>query len=308
MNNIGEENTELWNVEDGFYYDVLHLPHERNIPLKIRSMVGLIPLFAVETIEDKWLDNFPDFKKRTDWILENRPDLTADISCLQEAGRDNRRLLAIVNRDKLKKILQYLLSENEFLSDYGIRSMSKFHEKNPYSLTLEGKHYEVKYEPGESLSGMFGGNSNWRGPVWFPLNYLLIESLQKFDYFYGDTLKIEFPTGSGNEVNLWQISQELEKRLCRIFRKNKADKRPVYGDTEKFQHDKFWRDNILFYEYFHGDTGCGLGANHQTGWTGLIAKILQQLGEYEGKDRGAHTETGELRLTEGVRKAFKIKN
>ncbi len=228
MNNIGEENTELWNVEDGFYYDVLHLPHERNIPLKIRSMVGLIPLFAVETIEDKWLDNFPEFKKRTEWFLKNRPDLTGDISCLQETGRDNRRLLAIVNRDKIKSILEYLFSEDEFLSDFGIRSMSKFHEKNPYSLTLEGKFYEVEYEPGESRSGMFGGNSNWRGPVWFPLNYLLIESLQKFDYFYGDSLKIEFPTGSGNEMNLWQISQELEKRLCRIFRKNKDGHPPGF--------------------------------------------------------------------------------
>ncbi len=308
MNNIGEEKTELWDEEDGFYYDVLHLPNERNIPLKIRSMVGLIPLFAVETIEENWLENFPDFKKRTEWFLKNRPDLTEEISCLQEEGRDNRRLLSIVNTGKLKRILRYLFSKEEFLSDYGIRSLSKFHENHPYKLTIVGKHYEIAYEPGESRSGMFGGNSNWRGPVWFPLNYLLIEALQKFDYFYGDNLKIEFPTGAGNEMNLWQISQELEKRLCRIFLKNRDGKRAVFGETEKFQSDKFWRDNILFYEYFHGDTGCGLGASHQTGWTSLLAKLLNQLAEYSGKDRGSHTETGELRLTEGIRKAFEIKN
>ena len=199
-----------------------------------------------------------------------------------------------------------MLSEDEFLSDFGIRSLSKFHEENAYQINLEGKHYEIAYEPGESRSGMFGGNSNWRGPIWFPLNYLLIESLQKFDYFFGDSLKVEFPIGSGNQVNLWEVSQELEKRLCKIFRVNKDGNRPVFGDIEKFQFDKNWRENILFFEYFHGDTGCGLGANHQTGWTGLIAKILQQLGEYKGKDRGAYTETGELRLTEGIRKVFNI--
>lgn len=285
MNNMGKGDTELWNEKDGFYYDVLHLENHEDIPLKIRSMVGLIPLFAVETIEDKWLDKFPELKKRTEWFLEHRPDLTDDIACMQKEGRENRRILAIVNSDKLKKILTYMFDETEFLSDYGIRSLSKFHEKNPFKITLGETEYSVKYEPGESLSGMFGGNSNWRGPVWFPLNYLLIEALQKFDYYYGDEFKIEFPKGSGNEINLWQISQELEKRLCRIFQKDESGKRAVNGKIEKFQTDENWRDNILFYEYFHGDSGCGLGANHQTGWTGLIAKLLQQLGEYTIEDK-----------------------
>ena len=280
MNNIGQDNTELWNEQDGFYYDVLHRENQRNIPLKIRSLVGLIPLFAVETIEDKWLDKFPDFKKRTEWFLKHRPDLTEDICCLQEEGREKRRLLAIVTRDKLKSVLKYMLDETEFLSDFGIRSLSKVYLENPYEIELGGQKYDVKYEPGESLSGMFGGNSNWRGPVWFPMNFLLIESLQKFDYYYGREFTIEFPTGSGNEMDLWQISQELEKRLCRIFQKDENGRRAVNGNIEKFQIDENWRDNILFYEYFHGETGCGLGANHQTGWTGLIAKLLQQLGEY----------------------------
>ena len=198
-----------------------------------------------------------------------------------------------------------MLDETEFLSDFGIRSLSKFHKENPYILNLDDHQYEVAYEPGESLTGMFGGNSNWRGPVWFPMNYLLIEALQKFDYYYGDELKIEFPTGSGNELNLWDISQELSKRLCRIFETGDNEKRAVYGNTEKFQNDEFWRDNILFYEYFHGDTGCGLGANHQTGWTGLIAKLLQQLGEYEIKDRGQHVIT-ESQKTEQGQSAAKV--
>lgn len=287
MNNIGNEDTQLWHEEDGFYYDVLHLENHRDIPLQIRSMVGLMPLFAVETIEDKWLDKFPAFKKRTDWFLVNRPDLTADIACMQKEGREKRRILAIVNSEKLRRILVYMLDEAEFLSDFGIRSLSKFHESNPYKVTLGETEYSVKYEPGESLTGMFGGNSNWRGPVWFPMNYLLIEALQKFDYYYGDEFKIEFPKGSGNEMNLWQISQELEKRLSRIFLKDENAKRAVNGKIEKFQTDEHWRDNILFYEYFHGDNGSGLGANHQTGWTGLIAKLLQQLGEYtiENKEK-----------------------
>ena len=285
MNSMGNEDTKLWDDEDGFYYDVLHLENHDDIPLKIRSMVGLMPLFVVETLEDKWLDKFPEFLKRTEWFLKNRPDLTADIACMQLEGREHRRLLALVNSDKLRRVLEYMLDETEFLSDYGIRSLSKVHEKKPYKVTLGEQEYGVKYEPGESLSGMFGGNSNWRGPIWFPMNYLLIEALQKFDYYYGDEFKIEFPKGSGNEMNLWDISQEIEKRLCRIFVKDDEGNRAVNGKTEKFQTDENWRDNILFYEYFHGDTGCGLGANHQTGWTGLIAKLLQQLGEYTIEDK-----------------------
>ena len=291
MNNIGKQNTELWHEEDGFYYDVLHLKNRQDIPLRIRSMVGLIPLFAVETVDENWLDDLPDFKRRTDWFLKNRPDLTADIACLQEKGENNRLLLAIADKNKLTRILQYMLDENEFLSDYGIRSLSRFHQLHPYIFDMDGIHNEVAYEPAESLTGMFGGNSNWRGPVWFPLNYLLIESLQKFDFYYGDDFKIEFPIGSGNNMNLWDVSLELEKRLCNIFLEDDEKKRAVFGSSEKFQTDENWRENILFYEYFHGDSGCGLGASHQTGWTGLVGKILQQLGEYDEDERGRHIET-----------------
>ncbi|HEY8559560.1 MAG TPA: hypothetical protein VIL74_04090 [Pyrinomonadaceae bacterium] len=291
MNNVGYENSELWNERDGFYYDVLHLPDRRNIPIRLRSMVGLIPLFAVETLEDDWLDNLPDFRRRTEWFLKNRSDLTDEISCLQERGQKNRHLLALVNKTRLQRILRCLLSESEFLSPYGIRSISRHHKAKPYTFDINGEHYEVAYEPAESRTGMFGGNSNWRGPIWFPVNYLLIESLQKFDYFYGDSLKVEFPTGSGVFLTLWDVSQELEKRLSRIFTKDEEGNRAVFGNVEKFQADANFRDYIPFYEYFHGDSGRGLGASHQTGWTGLMGKILQQLGEYAYADFGANTET-----------------
>jgi hypothetical protein len=290
MNNVGHENTKLWSERDGFYYDVLHLNGEQ-FPLKLRSMVGLIPLFAVETLEEDWLDNLPDFRKRTEWFLQNRPDLTDEIACMQERGQKNRHILALVNENRLRQILRYMLSENEFLSEYGIRSISRFHKANPYVFEAGGKRYEVAYEPGESRTGMFGGNSNWRGPIWFPMNYLIIESLQKFDYFFGDDFKVEFPTGSENFMTLWQISQELEKRLCRIFLRDEEGDRAVYGNTEKFQRDENWRDLVLFYEYFHGDKGCGLGASHQTGWTGLMGKILQQLGEYSHSEKGFDAQT-----------------
>ncbi len=291
MNNVGSENTKLWDERDGFYYDVLHLPDKRNIPIRLRSMVGLIPLFAVETVEEKWLDNLPEFKKRTEWFLKNRADLTDDIACLQKAGRENRWLLALVNEDRLRRILRIMLSEVEFLSDFGIRSLSRHYKTNPYVFEITDRRFEVQYEPGESRTGMFGGNSNWRGPVWFPMNYLLIESLQKFDFYFGDTFKIEFPTGSGKMMTLWEISQELSRRLSNIFLKDMEDRRAVFGNAEKFQTDAHWRDYVLFYEYFHGDKGGGLGANHQTGWTGLIAKLLQQTGEYTGEKSGDYTET-----------------
>ena len=291
MNNLGAENTELWHERDGFYYDVLHLPNERNIPLRLRSMVGLIPLFAVETVEANWLDDLPEFRKRTEWFLKNRPDLTEDIACMQKEGKENRRILAVVNRERLERILRYMFAENEFLSDYGIRSLSRHYKAHPYVFNFNDTSEQVVYEPGESRTGMFGGNSNWRGPIWFPMNYLLIESLQKFDYYYGDDFKIEFPTGSGNQMTLWEISQELEKRLCRIFTQDEEGNRAVYGTAEKFQRDEHWRDHILFYEYFHGDNGSGLGASHQTGWTGLIGKILQQLGEYSAPEEDIDMQT-----------------
>jgi hypothetical protein len=262
-------------------------------------MVGLIPLFAVQTLEEEWLDKLPEFKKRTEWFLENRPDLTDDIACMEQKGRQRRRLLSIVTRERLQKILGYMLSENEFLSEYGIRALSRHHKTNPYILEMGGTKHVVEYEPAESRSGMFGGNSNWRGPVWFPVNYLLIESLQKFDFYYGEDFRIEFPTGSGRMLTLWEISQELSHRLSNIFLKDEQGRRAVHGNGKKFQTDEHWRDYILFYEYFHGDRGSGLGASHQTGWTGLIGKLLQQIGEYKNESSGSYTETGEHRPISG---------
>lgn len=301
MNNLGEEKSELWNERDGFYYDVLHLPNARNNPLRVRSMVGLIPLFAVETMESDWLETLPEFKKRTEWFLKNRPDLTDGIACMQKKGKSDRLLLALVKPERLRRVLRVMLSENEFLSDYGIRALSLVHKSNPYFLMIDGKEYRIAYEPAESRSGMFGGNSNWRGPIWFPVNYLLIESLQKFDYYLGDGFKVEFPTGSENMLTLWEVSQQLEKRLTKIFLKDEEGNRAVYGNQEKFQLDEHFRDNILFYEYFHGDNGRGLGASHQTGWTGLVSKLLQQIGEYEDESSSSNAQTGTLRPIAGNR-------
>jgi hypothetical protein len=284
MNNVGNEETELWSERDGFYYDVLHLPGQYNVPLKVRSMVGLIPLFAVETLEEEWLDKLPDFKRRTDWFIENRPDLIDDIACLQSKGEGSRRLLALINKDRLKRVLRVLLSEHEFLSEFGIRALSRYHKTRPYEFEAGGLTYTVAYEPGESKSNMFGGNSNWRGPIWFPMNYLVIESLQKFDYYFGESLKVEFPTGSERMLTLWEVSQELEKRLTSIFLIDKEGRRPVFGNSDKFQNDEHFKDLPLFYEYFNGDNGKGLGASHQTGWTGLVGKILKQIGDYRKED------------------------
>ncbi|ABA22381.1 conserved hypothetical protein [Trichormus variabilis ATCC 29413] len=278
MNKIGEMEASLWNEVDGFYYDVLHLP-ERQITLKVRSMVGLIPLFAIETIEPDTLKMLPGFKKRLEWFIKNRPDLRQNVACMETIGIGARRLLAIVSRDKLRHILQKMLDESEFLSLYGIRALSRFHAEHPYKFDVNGSQFRVDYEPAESSSGLFGGNSNWRGPIWFPVNFLLIESLQKLYYYLGDDFQVECPTGSGKMMNLWEVASELSQRLTRIFLKDTSGKRPVYGATEKFQNDTHWRDLILFYEYFHGDNGAGIGASHQTGWTGLVAKLIQHLGE-----------------------------
>jgi hypothetical protein len=278
MNNIGHENTELWNERDGFYYDVLHV-NDQQIPLRVRSMVGLIPLFAVETLEKEWLEELPGFKKRMDWFLQNRPDLCDGVACMVTPGENNRRILSLINRDRLKRVLRVMLSENEFLSDYGIRALSRWHKIHPYVFNANGSEYRVDYEPAESSTGLFGGNSNWRGPIWFPVNYLLIESLQRLHHYYGDDFQVEFPTGSEQMLNLWEVSQELSRRLSHIFLQNEDGQRPVYGNIDKFQNDPHWRDHVLFYEYFHGDNGRGVGASHQTGWTGLVAKLLQQSGE-----------------------------
>jgi hypothetical protein len=279
MNNVGHDNYSLWNEEDGFYYDVLCARDGTHFPIRVRSMVGLIPLFAVETLDAEVVDRLPGFKRRMRWFIENRPDLTKNIACMETAGAGGRLLLAVADGERLTRVLRFMLDEEEFLSPCGVRSLSRFHLAHPYELKLDGTVHSVDYEPAESTTGMFGGNSNWRGPVWFPANYLLIESLQKFHYYFGDELRVECPTGSGRMLNLWDVAAELSRRLSRIFLRDDAGRRPVFGGSRRFQEDPRWRDHLLFYEYFNGDDGAGLGASHQTGWTGLVAKLLQQSGE-----------------------------
>jgi len=220
----------------------------------------------------------PVFHRRMSWFIENRPHLANKMACARTPGKESRRLTAILTREQLESVLTVMLDEERFLSDYGVRSISKYHKKHPYSLNIDGQEFTVSYQPGESESGLFGGNSNWRGPVWFPINFLIVESLQKFHHYYGDSFQIECPIGSGNKMNLHEVANELSKRLCRLFLKDSQGTRPIYGGQEVFQHDPNWKDHILFNEYFHGDTGYGLGASHQTGWTGLVTKLLQQSG------------------------------
>ena len=279
MSHRGSDGMGLWDEMDGFFYDVLKFPDGRKHPMRIRSMVGLIPLFAVETLEPEVLDKLPGFKRRMEWFIENRPDLIGNVACMKTAGKAHRRLLSIATQDQLRRILGFMLDEQEFLSPHGIRALSRHHHAHPYTLGVNGTEHRVDYEPGESSTGLFGGNSNWRGPIWFPVNYLLVESLQKFHHYLGDDFKVEFPTGSGNKLTLWEVAGELSRRLTKIFLKDEQGRRPVYGNIEKFQSDPNFRDLILFHEYFHGDSGAGIGASHQTGWTGLVTKLLQQSGE-----------------------------
>jgi hypothetical protein len=280
MNHRGDDGISLWDDEDGFYYDVLRMQDKHySLPIRIRSMVGLIPLFAVATIEPNLLNQLPAFKRRMQWFIENRPDLTDEINCARTPGVSERRLFAVVYRERLQRVLAFMLDEDEFLSPHGIRALSRYHKDVPYVLQVNGTEHRVDYEPGESSTGLFGGNSNWRGPIWFPVNYLLIEALQKFHHYYGDNFKVECPTGSGVMMNLWEVSQEISRRLSHIFLRNGDGMRPVFGDSEKMQNDPHFRDHLLFFEYFHGDDGHGVGASHQTGWTGLVAKLLQQSGE-----------------------------
>jgi hypothetical protein len=274
MNTLG--GTGLWDEQDGFYYDHLHTDGKA-IPARIRSMVGLIPLFAVEVLEDEVLERLPGFRKRLQWFLDNRQDLAQHISYMEaEGGRGNgRRLLAIPSRARLERVLRYLLDENEFLSPHGIRSLSRFHKDHPHTCRTGGQENRVAYVPGDSDSGMFGGNSNWRGPIWFPVNYLLIEALERYHHFYGDALRVECPTGSGRLMNLAEVACELATRLKRIFLPDEQGARPCHGTERRFSEDPHWRDLILFHEYFHGDNGGGIGASHQTGWTALVARLLE---------------------------------
>jgi hypothetical protein len=278
MNDIAGEGIALWDEEDEFFYDVLNYPDGRTEPLKVRSLVGLIPLLAVETIEPDLLDAMPEFKGRLDWFLDNRPHLARLVSRWGEEGMNKRHLLALVRGHRMKRLLARMLDPNEFLSDHGIRSLSRYHRDHPYMIDVGGMSYAVHYDPGDSTSGLFGGNSNWRGPIWFPINYLLIESLQKFHHYYGDDFLIECPTGSGTMMTLRAVADELSQRLTHLFLPDASGHRPALGDNPVMQNDPLWKEHPLFYEYFHGDTGAGVGASHQTGWTALVAKLLDQMG------------------------------
>ncbi len=280
IDGIGDAEISLWDDEDCFYYDALRMPDGQQLPLKVRSMVGLIPLFAVAVLELDTLQNFPGFKKRMQWFIQNRPDLKDNVACMETPGMGARRLLAIVYKAKLKRILQRMLNEDEFFSPHGIRAISKYHQEHPFVLHQGEDDYYVQYEPAESTTGLFGGNSNWRGPIWFPLNYLIIEALWQFYQYFGDEFKVECPTGSGQEMTLREVARHLSNRLVSIFEQDEAGRRPVYGELEVFQSDPHWRNYILFHEYFHGDHGAGLGASHQTGWTGLVAVMIHQNAEY----------------------------
>src|SRR5262245_20623687 len=275
---LGGEGIQLWDEEDGFFYDVLHTQDGRHARLKLRSMVGLIPLFAVETLEPDVVDRLPGFRRRMQWFIDHRPEIGEHV-VEKPTASGTRRLLALVTDEQLPRVLRLLLDESEFLSAYGVRALSRHHREHPYMVRIDGMEHRVDYEPAESSTDLFGGNSNWRGPIWFPVNYLLIEALQKFHHFFGDQVQVAFPTGGDRRINLWDVAAELSRRLTRIFLRGPDGRRPVFGGAEKLQHDPHWRDLVLFYEYFHGDNGAGIGASHQTGWTALVAKLLQQSGE-----------------------------
>jgi hypothetical protein len=281
MNRVGYEG--MWDEEDGFYYDVLRLPDGSAQRLKVRSMVGLLPICATTIIEEYQRKLVPGVTET--WLkrIKRMPELLDSMHATGPGhqGVAGRGIIALVNQERLQRILTRVLDENEFLSPYGIRALSRYHLEHPYCFHVQGGEYRVQYLPAESDSGMFGGNSNWRGPIWMPVNVLIIRALLNYYLYYGDNFKIECPTGSGKMMNLFEVSKEIANRLTRIFLRDEKGRRPVYGGTEKFQHDQHWRDNILFYEFFHGDNGAGLGASHQTGWTGLVAKLIELFGRLD---------------------------
>lgn len=277
MQAIGGDKLDLWDEDDQFYYDMLHKDNGDVELLKVRSMVGLIPLFAVEVLTPELLEKLPIFKRRVEWVLENRPDLASLISTWDHTGKGESRLLAILRGHRMKMIMKRMFDETEFLSDFGVRSLSKFHKEHPYRFTYEGGTIQVDYTPAEATGDMFGGNSNWRGPIWFPMNYLILDSLEKFSTYYGDDYEVEFPTNSGNMMGIKEAAEGVSMRLLSLFLPDKNKKIPMYGEYDKFQKDPIFNKNHLFFEYFDGDTGKGLGANHQTGWTGLISEIIRHL-------------------------------
>jgi hypothetical protein len=275
----------MWDEEDGFYYDILRTPDGIATRLKVRSMVGLLPLCATTVVEPYQRELIPKTMATLQERIQKMPELLKTVHKTGKGhyGVNERGIIALVNEERLRRILTRMLDENEFLSPYGIRSLSKFHEKHPYVFQVGGQEYRVNYLPGESDSGMFGGNSNWRGPIWMPVNTLIVRALINYYLYYGDNFKIECPTGSGRMMNLFEVAQEITERLARIFLRDSSGRRPVYGGTKKFQEDPHWRDHLLFYEYFHGDNGAGLGASHQTGWTGLVGGLMRLLGTAEQK-------------------------
>jgi hypothetical protein len=276
LNDLGGKGIPLWDEEDEFFYDVLQFSSGEVQKLKVRSLVGLIPLLAVETIDPELVEALPNFRRRMAWFLSHRPDLASLVSRWHVPGTEDRRLFALARGHRMKRLLKRMLDPEEFLSEYGIRALSRYHLDRPYQLDVNGSVYEVRYEPGESSTGLFGGNSNWRGPVWVPINFLLIEALRKFHHYYGDDFLVECPTNSGRMLTLEKIADELSARLERIFLRGPDGRRPVLGNVELFQVNPHWRDYVLFYEYFHGDNGRGVGASHQTGWTALIANLLAE--------------------------------
>jgi hypothetical protein len=284
MDRMGKAQDTMWDDEDGFFYDVLRMPNGESFRMKVRSMVGLLPLTAVAIFEEDLGEKLPTFRKHARDFLMRHPELAANLHMPGTPGLAGRRLLATVNEDKLRRILTKMLDENEFFGPHGIRALSRYHVEHPFVFNLGGTESKVGYLPADSDSGMFGGNSNWRGPVWMPVNFLLYVSLMRLGAYYGDTFKIECPTGSGKLMNLFEAGKVLGERLIGTFLKDGSGRRPVYGNAEKFQTDPHWKDNVLFFEYFHGDTGAGVGASHQTGWTGCIARIIQANGAFTVKD------------------------
>jgi hypothetical protein len=296
MNTLG--GTGLWDEDDGFYYDRLNLDG-RGIPLRTRSMVGALPLIAVEVLEEEALKKLPGFKKRMDWFLENRRDLSRHIAYAELAGTNHgHRLLAVPSRERLTRVLEYLLDEAEFLSPHGLRSLSRVHHDRPYVFNAGGSEYRVEYVPGDSNTGLFGGNSNWRGPVWFPLNYLMIEALERYHHYYGDSLQVECPKGSGNRMTLKGVAEELSRRLAGIFLP-KDGARPCHGPDPRYAADPHFRDLVLFHEYFHGETGQGVGASHQTGWTALVVRCLEASAKARATESVGESHSGHA--SEGVR-------
>ncbi len=302
MNHMGDDGLSLWDEEDGFFYDVLHSTDGASLPLRIRSLVGLMPLYAVQTMNPELVDGMPAFKRRLKWFIENRSDLTSNLGSMQAESDDESRLFSVANRDQLERILKVMLDEDEFLSPHGIRALSAYHKKKPYMLELDGQSHAVDYEPAESNTGLFGGNSNWRGPIWFPVNYLMIHALRRFHKYYGDTLKVECPTRSGRMVDLNEVATEISRRLISTFQRDGSGRRPVWGHHEKFQSDPHWRDYIPFHEYFHGDTGAGVGASHQTGWTGLVANMIDEIFAKQKRPVGIATTVTQIRRETNTRR------